>query len=231
MPPKNLLQCRACGQCCHNHTVLITFRDLREIHQFYPDLRPEDLIVLYDVATEYPDRTILERYHPARLKFEDTIGAVPLKRGKTLNQESQDAENDELNAGDGECTWQAYLGLRFTKNPDGGTVCPLLDETQGRCTIHKHKPMICRTYPHVLYEDGQLARLERVRCNPPWGDPADLPVQDYERIKQTVERAYAAHDRFIEETREWNVCYRGKAVPDFIAFLLRPHADDDFNED
>ncbi len=214
-------QCKACGTCCYNHTVLVTFRDLREIHKYYPDKRLEDLVVLYDAGTEYADRTILERFHPAVLAFvlpgEKHEGDCGPSCGCCRNPAGS--------------TWKAYLGLRFEKLPDGRTVCPHLDRGAGSCTIHAHKPLVCRTYPHVLDDAGTLARLEKVRCAARWGDPADLLPEEHDRIRNTVVRAYRAHDNFIREVEEWNVNPRGKTVGDFFAFALRPRPGDEEGEE
>ena len=208
MPETQLQQCRACGRCCHDHTVLITFRDLREIHFYYPEIEIQDIIVLYDAASRYADKRLLEEFHPGRLIFEDC--AAPPLDGHSMDQEKGDLRG----------TWQAYLGLRFLKSENGFTTCPFLDEARGKCKIHSHKPLICRTYPHVIDENNSLQRLEKVRCNPLWGDPQDLLPEKHERVYNVVARAYHAHDEFLSEVLEWNEIYRGKTVPDFIQFLL-----------
>ncbi len=215
--PKTRSQCKACGTCCYDHTVLVTFRDLREIHKYYPDKRLEDLVVLYDAATEYADRAILERFHPAVLAF-----ILPGEKHEGKCGPTCKCCGDVAGS-----TWKAYLGLRFVKLPDGRTVCPQLDRAAGRCTIHAHKPLVCRTYPHVLDDAGKLARLEKVRCAEPWGDPSELLPEERERICNTVVWAYRAHDDFIREVEEWNVDPRDKTVGDFFAFALRPHPGDE----
>jgi len=226
-PAKHHSQCKACGICCYDHTVLVTFRDLREIHAHYPDQRLEDLLVLYDAATEYPDRTILERFHPAVLVFE-----LPgEKRGESKEEKSNEtrcgcSRNSSCCQDTAGSTWRAYLGLRFEKLPDGRTVCPQLDRTRGRCTIHAHKPLVCRTYPHVLDDLGHLARLEKVRCAELWGNPADLPPEEAQLIQKIVARAYRAHEQFVLEVQEWNKDPRDKTVGDFFAFALRSHPED-----
>ncbi len=214
---ETITQCKACGTCCYNHTVLVTFRDLREIHNNYPDKHLEDLVVLYDAATEYEDRAILERFHPAVLAF-----ILPGEKHEGKCSPSCGCCGNPAGS-----TWKAYLGLRFEKLPDGQTVCPQLDRAAGRCTIHAHKPLVCRTYPHVLDDAGKLARLEKVRCAEPWGDPADLLPEEHERIHHTVAWAYRAHDQYIQEVNEWNLDPRDKTVGDFFAFALRPHPGDE----
>jgi Fe-S-cluster containining protein len=215
--PQHRTQCKACGTCCYDHTVLVSFRDLREIHKYYPDRPLENLVVLYDAATEYADRAILERFHPAVLAFVLPGDKHAGECGKSCACHRSDAGS----------TWKAYLGLRFKKLPNGKTVCPQLDRDAGRCTIHAHKPLVCRTYPHVLDDAGKLARLEKVRCAEPWGDPANLTPEERERIQNTVVWAYRAHDHFIEEVKEWNVDPRDKTVGDFFTFVLRAHPGDD----
>ncbi|OLS13712.1 MAG: hypothetical protein RBG13Loki_2676 [Promethearchaeota archaeon CR_4] len=226
-PTKERSQCKACGTCCYDHTVLITFRDLREIHASYPDRRLEDLVVLYDAATEYTDRTILERFHPAVLMFEipeESSDGFKEGKGETTGCKCHRSSNccQDLPGS----TWRGYLGLRYIKLPDGRTVCPQLDRTSGHCTIHAHKPLVCRTYPHVMDDAGQLARLEKVRCSEPWGNPPDLPPEEVQRIQKVVTRAYRVHDQFILEVQEWNKNPRDKTVGDFFAFALRPHVDE-----
>jgi len=214
---KKPIRCEICGICCYDHTVLVTFRDLREIHKYYPEKKLEQIVVLYDASTEYADRSILEQYHPAILVF--TLPQVqPGEVEHSLSSHSQDTPAS---------IWKAYLGLRFIKLPDGRTVCPQLDRDSGRCTIHEHKPLVCRTYPHVLDDAGKLARLEKVRCRKPWGNPEDLTFEDYERIRNMVVWAYKAHDQFIQEVIEWNKNPRDKTLADFFRFALQPHPGDE----
>lgn len=139
----SLTSCRACGACCQDHSVLVTFRDLREIHAHYPSMDVADLIVLYAPRETYGDLPVVERFHP-----------------RVLTEE-------------GGRTAASYLGLRFEKLPGGTTRCPFLEGGSNKCTIHEHKPLVGRTYPYFLDEAGEIRALARVRCGVPWHVPSD----------------------------------------------------------
>ncbi len=112
--------CNQCGKCCFNHTILITFRDLREIHEFFPDFNLKEIITLFEPSEDYIDIEILKDNYPI-INFE---------------------ENNLIIRG--------YLGIKFQKDDDNQNFCPFFNKEKFNCKIHFNKPYICRVYPHKI---------------------------------------------------------------------------------
>jgi Fe-S-cluster containining protein len=58
--------CIQCGLCCKDHYTLITFRDLREIHQSYPEIKLDQLIVIHELGEEYQSEDYMKLISPLR---------------------------------------------------------------------------------------------------------------------------------------------------------------------
>jgi Fe-S-cluster containining protein len=115
--------CQACGICCLNHTVYLTFHDLREIKKYYPSYKLTDISVLYDNNENYSGLAILQKDY----------GSITLIDPLASNQ-----------------SHQYYLGLKTFKHSPGPPTCVFFNSIEGKCRIHEHSPTACRTYPFSL---------------------------------------------------------------------------------
>lgn len=122
--------CSQCGKCCRNHSVLITFRDVREIVNYIPQINLINYITLYEASKEYKDYKCLSENYPL----------IMLK------------ENEYIIHG--------YLGLRFKKINSKTTVCPFLNDDLKSCSIHDFKPLICKIYPQKLDKNEKLIWID-----------------------------------------------------------------------
>ncbi|MBD3353217.1 MAG: hypothetical protein GF364_17185 [Candidatus Lokiarchaeota archaeon] len=119
-------ECRRCGNCCKNQSVLITFRDIREIHEYYPDLNILNIITIFEVPRDHKYLTCINQNYP-KIRIMEHNQMV-----------------------------QGFLGLKFVINKEGNLICPFYNETTSLCNIHLHKPLICRVYPHRLDDSGDV---------------------------------------------------------------------------
>ena len=199
--------CYQCGVCCRNHTVLITFRDLREIHRYFPEINLLDIITIFTAPEDYIDKCELTEHYP-KIKIKEESGVI-----------------------------EGYLGIKFKNisDPENPStmirVCPLQDDTHRVCTIHKHKPMVCRVYPHVIRmkklsngEEHEELLWENGRCPGSWIGSETSQMALRKRIKT----AHYLHDKFHNEVEEWNRIYQSKTVQGFIEFILGNENKEDY---
>lgn len=182
----NISSCHNCGKCCKTRSVLITFRDLREIREFYPHISLLEKIVLFEPHTI-----------PLKLKYftEDYPLIHLIENGSHI---------------------QGYLGLKSCSINLDELLCPFYDSTQLKCSIHAHKPLICRIFP-FLTDDNLNIILEPDRCPYKWV----LSDQELVQMRDLIKKACHAHEEFIQEVKEWNESYQEKTLDDFVAFILR----------
>lgn len=68
--------------------------------------------------------------------------------------------------------------------PDGGIACPALEETEpgrGRCTIYRHRPLVCRLHHARGVEDGTAAG-----CRPGGKETPKVEVLDAGPLHQRI---------------------------------------------
>ena len=92
------------------------------------------------------------------------------------------------------------LRLGLIRNDDK---CVFMDtlNSQIRCTVHSHKPMVCRTYPFSFIESGELIHVEPYKCPKPI-----LPVspEEREQILLEINQLFNEFDGYEKLTKEWN---------------------------
>ena len=137
--------CQQCGACCHNHTVLITGRDLREINQYYPHIDLKKAICLLSPNAEFKDPENLLSQYPIVEISADLPDQAPIR---------------------------GYLALKFeeiSRTPQRITQCVFYSPSQliasdhNGCAIHEHKPLICLSYPFQINDDLSV-EFHGTRC-------------------------------------------------------------------
>lgn len=187
--------CQKCGACCHNHTVLITPRDLREIHQHYPDIDLKKAICLLSLSEEFKVPEDLLSHYP-------------------IVEISPDSPEDPPIRG--------YLALKFneiSRIPQRITQCifyspsPLIVSDHNGCVIHEHKPLICRSYPFQITDDSSI-EFHGTRCPQDWNWGREQASWD---LKELLLVASNSYDEFFAEINSWEQKYNGNR--DIDAFL------------
>nr|MDO8113725.1 YkgJ family cysteine cluster protein [Candidatus Sigynarchaeota archaeon] len=164
--PGEACACDRSGDCCYNHSILLTHYDVHRILERLPQLDIRDLVVLFTSYIGYVDLDVLAGYPAIMLENEP-----------------------------------CYLGLRFViDEATGQRRCRFLDVSNGLCTIHDFKPMICRTYPFII-DHGKITRLEKIRCKKPYHpfDPAAI-----KELRATLHRAYLEFEEYKAKIGSWN---------------------------
>jgi Fe-S-cluster containining protein len=101
--------------------VLVTFRDLYEIHQNFPQIDLADKISFYFADDDYINFKLLHQfYHPVKILNNENVIQV------------------------------LFVGLKFHPVPQGKSTCAFYNVFKNECRIHSYKPMACRTYPFSL---------------------------------------------------------------------------------
>ena len=163
--------CFSCGKCCHNHSIMITFSDLRQIHRNRPDIFLPQIITIFETHPDYEDLSVLKEFHP-EIKIEEDGRVV-----------------------------KGYLGLRFMKtgNIDGNEiedVCQLFDEKSKSCTIHSFKPMSCKIYPHYL--EGERIYWNNGRCPEKW-DISKENIEEVRNLIKKAKKNHLEFVKEVEE--------------------------------
>jgi Fe-S-cluster containining protein len=194
--------CQKCGACCHNHTVLITPRDLREIHQFYPSVDLMKIISILTPVDQFKDPDNLLSHYPL-IEFKAANPEEPLLRG--------------------------YLALKFEEisaPPQRTTRCIFFSPTDfvqsdnTGCAIHEHKPLICRSYPFQIQEDSSIV-FHGTRCPHNWGFLSDKESMELQKLLVIASRAY---EEFFAEFELWDELKAPKKDIDFfLEFILTNH--------
>ncbi|MHA1819200.1 MAG: YkgJ family cysteine cluster protein [Promethearchaeota archaeon] len=250
--------CFRCGACCKNHTILITFHDLRVIHRRFPKLRLEKIITLFEVDSNYRDYEFLVRHYPI----------IYFNEYKLVDQSLYDTKlnttEKEFPSSYRKVKISGFLGLKFIPyynfplnardsffpskiikenlslgekpsetilyNFNQIRVCPFFDIVHNLCTIHEYKPLVCKTYPHVLSVpltnpdnnhnnmDGRVVEFQKetARCPEPW----IYEASKINKLKELLIYAEDEYERFKVEVNEWNKIFDTKNLEDFLKFIL-----------
>jgi len=179
-------QCAQCGLCCHSHSVLITFRDMQELMQNHGELDPLQTFVIYEARSQYIDEYKLENYPIIHIDTYDNTQTV-----------------------------SGYLALRFKADANAISSCIFFDHDGRKCTIHLHKPWICRAYPHT-FDEKQKICFGKGRCPSEWMyDSGEIPQKT-----AFIRQAYQAYDIFKDQANSWNELPRPRTFEKLLQFVL-----------
>lgn len=107
---------------------------------------------------------------------------------------------------DGKCNYplvrfpefNVRLGLTYT---DKRCIFLKVEGDRRRCTVQSHKPMVCRTYPFSVNDDGELVHVEPYKCpGPIW--PKD--ETDRARAIMEVRALQAEYQEYESLVDMWN---------------------------
>lgn len=100
--------------------------------------------------------------------------------------------------------------------------CIFIDtvKSQIRCTVHSHKPMVCRTYPFSIIESGELVPITPYKCPEPL-----LPVspKEREKILLEIDQLFNEFDAYVKLVKDWNssTSHRKKVFEILLKFLMQ----------
>lgn len=109
--------------------------------------------------------------------------------------------------------YDVRLGLTYRDKK-----CTLLhveNDNRRRCTVQDHKPMVCRTYPFSVSDDGKLVHVEPYKCpGPIW------PSTEQERAKaiSEVRQLHREYNEYEAIVNAWNRLPEGKRT-DLSSFI------------
>ena len=140
--------CERCGICCTVHTILITFRDLREIHTANPSVDLKTIFVLCEASEAHP-------------LWNDVLTKFP-----SIHFEENNSEII------------GFLALRMIPVPTipSKVQCFFFNYETKLCTIHTSKPLVCRGYPLNWNPEDGFFRV-RGHCPHNWQIPLDEKEQ------------------------------------------------------
>lgn len=120
--------CERCGICCTVHTILITFRDLREIHIANPNVDLNSIFVICEASETHP-------------LWNEVLTKFPIIHFEENGMEIT-----------------GFLALRMIPVPNvpqSKVQCYFFNYDTKLCKIHSSKPLVCRGYPlNWNAEDG-----------------------------------------------------------------------------
>ena len=200
--------CVCCGACCKNHTIMLTFEDIRRIHARKPSISLHEYVMIADPAEDEEIKRVMAEYFPT-IKFSDPAGEI-----------------------------NGYLALRIRPIQDTFDFkCYFYDLESKHCGIHVDKPIICRIYPlwleGIIEKKDMVSIQSRLgqdpsslkviwkngRCPKPWNP---LSKEEIESFWKTFAQLIEELEAYSDEAGIWNDNFREKALDDLLAFIIHP---------
>jgi len=127
-------------------------------------------------------------------------------------------------ADDGKCTYptvkmQEYdVRLGLTHGNKRCVFMKTVDE-KNICTVQAYKPMVCRTYPFSVTQEGKLVHVEPYKCpGPVWPGSKE----EEEKTIREVRQLHKEYDQYEALVKRWNSLTKERrtGLMAFLDFLI-----------